>query len=221
MYDFAQPNRSSGAWLRRFFEQGNCLCYPTLLIRRECYDILGGYDNRLRQLLDFDMWVRLVKHYSLYVSDRVLVYFRILPGLNASAPTVENQLRDSTENFLIAHRLFDGVDRQLLLEGFADLLVWPELPTQLHAEIEKTLLLFRRQDYLAAAYRAVGIHKLEAQLASLPHRRVLELDYGFDDLAFQRLTAAVDTFLVAYQGGAASSPMGDLLPTPGSGSHSH
>lgn len=70
---FDQENRSQGQWLRRFFDLGNCICHPTLLIRKSCYEALGMYNNRLRQLPDFDMWIRLLKRYDIFISDKELV----------------------------------------------------------------------------------------------------------------------------------------------------
>src|SRR3712207_3309219 len=55
---FEERNRSRGLWLRRFLLQSNCLCHPSILIRRAVYDKVGLYDERFRQLPDFDMWIR-------------------------------------------------------------------------------------------------------------------------------------------------------------------
>ncbi|MDF3038202.1 MAG: putative glycosyl transferase, family 2 [Thermomicrobiales bacterium] len=215
-HPFAPPNTTRGGWLRRFFDEGNCLCHPTLLIRRSCVEALGPYDNRLRQVPDFDMWVRLAKRYAFVVSDRALVYFRILPGENASAPSPENLVRHSAEHFLIAERFFEGVDRDVLREGFGDLLVVPELPTDIHCDIEQALLYFRPGPYayLRPIYRVVGLRKLEALLGSPSLHDILCVDYGIDELAFQRLAGTVDTFTLAYENGAATATIDDLLPPP-------
>ena len=215
-HHFAPPNTTRGGWLRRFFDEGNSLCHPTLLIRRSCLEKLGLYDNRLRQVADFDMWVRLIKRYAIFVSDRVLTNFRILPGENASTPSPENLIRHSAEHSLIAERFFDGVDCDLLREGFGDLLVVPAVPTDAHCDIERALLYFRPGPYayLRPIYRVVGLRKLEALLGSPSHRDVLRVDYGIDDLAFQRLAGVVDTFTTAYEAGAATANIDDRLPRP-------
>jgi hypothetical protein len=162
------------------------------------------------------MWVRLVKRYAFVVSDRALVYFRILPGENASAPSPENLVRHSAEHFLIAERFFEGVDRDVLREGFGDLLVVPELPTDIHCDIEQALLYFRPGPYayLRPIYRVVGLRKLEALLGSPSLHDILCVDYGIDELAFQRLAGTVDTFTLAYENGAATATIDDLLPPP-------
>src|SRR5262249_9855598 len=118
---FDKGNRSRGRWLRWFFDQGNCLCHPSVLIRRSCYSELGLYDNRLRQLPDWDMWIRLTKKFKFFVADRDLVSLRILPpGQNTSSQAGTNAVRTINEHFLIASRFFDEVSKELLVEGFGD-----------------------------------------------------------------------------------------------------
>ena len=76
---FRQPNRTRAQWLRFFFEEGNALCHPSVLIRREFYVEHGLYDNRLRQLPDFQRWITLIKHHPIVVlGSEDLVRFRLL-----------------------------------------------------------------------------------------------------------------------------------------------
>jgi glycosyltransferase involved in cell wall biosynthesis len=64
---FDQPNRTRHEWLNLFFNRGNALCHPSVLIRRECYDRCGLYRFGLAQVTDFDMWIRLCMKYEIYV----------------------------------------------------------------------------------------------------------------------------------------------------------
>jgi len=189
---FDQENRSQGRWLRRFFDLGNCLCHPTVLIRRSCYDELGFYSNRLRQLPDFEMWVRLLKQHPVHVSDRELIDFRILEGDNASSITPDNAIRTINEHMLIAHPFFDGVSRDQMIDGFADVLVQQDIPTDIHLDIEKALQYFRPSDGLDKPYRLVGLLRMNALLESDRHRAVLRSDYAIDDRWFHRTMAEVD-----------------------------
>ena len=191
---FDQENRSRGAWLRRFFVEGNCLCHPTILIRRQVYGQLGTYDNRLRQLPDLDMWIRVAKAYSFTVSAEPMIRFRLLPGENASSDTSVNRIRTMNEHFLIARRFFDGASSELLQEGFSDLLVRKDIPTQVHCEIEKALLYFAPIPDLGPMYKIVGLNRLYELLVSPTHRAILASDYQIDDRAFQALAAEADAF---------------------------
>ncbi|SFA65244.1 glycosyltransferase [Metapseudomonas otitidis] len=189
---FEQGNRSQGAWLRYFFESGNCICHPTMLIRSQCYRELGSYKNNLRQLPDFDMWIRLVKRYPIHITERVLVDFRVLPGENASSQTVANSVRVMNEHYLIAESFFDDVSAQQLKEGFSDLLRYPELPSEIHVDIEKVLLMFVPHKGLGRAYSMIGLLKLNRLLASTAYERVLAKDYGIDGRWFQERTAEIN-----------------------------
>lgn len=191
---FHQSNRSRGQWLRRFFDGGNCLCHPSVLIRRNCYSEIGLYDNRYRQLPDFDMWIRLIKRHSIHVSDQRLVYFRLMPGENVSSHTEANVVRASNEHYLIAGGFFDDVDKSVLIDGFADLMVFENPPSLEHCEIEKTLLYFTPNRWFGHVHKAVGLRRLFNLFRSPLYRSVLIEDYRIDELEFQRRTATSHAF---------------------------
>lgn len=188
---FDQENRSQGEWFRYFFEFGNCICHPTMLIRRRCYAEVGAYNNNLRQLPDLDMWVRLLKRYPIHISEREMINFRVLPGESASSQTDANSVRIMNEHYLIAESFFDNVGAQLLKDGFADLLRYPDIPSQIHLDIEKVLLLFTSNKALGDAYKMIGILKLSHLLASKEHRKVLEQAYEIDGRWFQARMAEI------------------------------
>ncbi|WP_439890364.1 glycosyltransferase [Ralstonia sp. 25C] len=191
---FDQENRSRGAWLRRFFDHGNCLCHPTMLIRSGVYQQIGTYDNRYRQLPDFEMWVRFIRRWQFHISDRELINFRILPGENASSHTPANSIRTMNEHYMIAREFFDGVSSELLVEAFGDRLVHNPIPSDVHADIEKALLFFGYNQWLGHMYKVVGVTKLFDLLASPSHREVLQKDYALDDRAFHKLMGEADAF---------------------------
>jgi len=192
---FNQKNRSKGQWLRYFFDHGNCICHPTMLIRKSCYDELGGYDNRLRQLPDFDMWIRLIKKYDIFISDRELINFRIRPGENASSQTPTNSIRTINEHYLIAGSFFDGVTRSLFIDGFLDLLVVKDVPTVEHLDIEKALLFFIKNQWLEGPYRLTGLSNIYRFLNSSRHKPLLVSQYEIDDRWFQLKMGEINTLM--------------------------
>lgn len=189
---FDQQNRSQGQWLRRFFDFGNCICHPTMLIRKSCYTELGMYNNRLRQLPDFDMWIRLVKRYQIYISDRELINFRVLPGENASSDTAPNSIRTMNEHLLIAENFFENITNFQLVEGFSDLLVFKDLPSDEHLEIEKAKLFFVENKLLEKPYKIVGLLNIYKILNDKKYRDLMLKSYGMDDLWFQQRMSEVD-----------------------------
>jgi glycosyltransferase involved in cell wall biosynthesis len=195
---FDQGNRSPALWLRRFFESGNCLCHSTVMLRRSCHMELGGYDSRYCQLPDMDMWVRLSKKYRLFVSDRILAFFR-MHDENISNPTKDAITRSLNDQYFIASGLFDGISKDMLVEGFHDLLVFKNPPSEAHCDIEKALVYFKPNSPFGPLYQVLGLKRLYDLLASPIHRPILVEDYGINDLAFQRLSTEADTFRQADQ----------------------
>lgn len=125
---FQVENRSRAEWLWHFFRFGNCLCHPSVLIRRTCYSDLGGYDPRLAQVPDLDMWVRLCSRYEIYVIQEALVDFRILPGeRNASAARPEVIARDAWERLPVLRHYLD-FDAELHTAVFPSDFMSPSLP---------------------------------------------------------------------------------------------
>jgi glycosyltransferase involved in cell wall biosynthesis len=194
---FEKENRSRAAWLRHFFDLGNCICHPTMLIRKGCYDAVGHYDNRLRQLPDFDMWVRLTKQYDIHVSKREMTAFRYLPGENASSGTSANLRRLLNESYFILHRFFDGIPRDIFLDGFGDLLLKSDPPDEVHLDIEKSLLYLAKNRWASHIYNLIGLERIHFLLGSDKHRRILIDCYGIDDHAFQSLSAEIGVFDLA------------------------
>jgi len=121
---FAQPNRSRSAWLRTLVEQGNCLCHPSVLIRREVYARVGTLNNLLRQLPDHDFWLRVLRVYDIHVMPDQLVKFRIHTG-NTSATSPVNDRRVRRETFLITKDFFSSLTAKEFYTHFS---LPPEAP---------------------------------------------------------------------------------------------
>lgn len=102
---FEKPNRTSHEWLNYFFHKGNCLCHPTLLIRKKCYDKIGNYDKRLAQLPDYDFWIRLCMKYDIHILQEPLIKFRIREQkANMSGKRPDSIKRGFFENiFILQH----------------------------------------------------------------------------------------------------------------------
>lgn len=196
---FDQANRSQGHWLRDLFFKGNALCHPTVLIRRQCYERLGTYDNRLRQLPDLDMWVRLVKAYPIHVCEDVLVDFRVLPGENTSSPTAANNIRTMNEHYLIAESFLQDAPSHLLKEAFGTLLPFLDFEQAIHADLARVLPFFHAEGPVRNAYRLMGHLKLNALLSSPAHSEALRALAGIDDLGFQKSMGQHDCLLLDRQ----------------------
>jgi cellulose synthase/poly-beta-1,6-N-acetylglucosamine synthase-like glycosyltransferase len=78
---FARPERPEAGlleprWLERI-ATGQRLQTPCMVVRREVYERLGGFDRRLRWMgEDWEMWVRIAAHYPLWYDPAPLAEYR-------------------------------------------------------------------------------------------------------------------------------------------------
>ena len=114
---FSQQNRSRFAWQRKLIENGNCLCHPSVLIRKSAYEKVGLYNNLLRQLPDFDMWLRLLTKHEIHITSEKLIRFRIHDG-NTSKQTEAADIRTWAEHTLIARSFFSNLDYENFFAAF-------------------------------------------------------------------------------------------------------
>ena len=196
---FDQKNRSRGEWLRHFFDRGNCICHPTMVIRKECFDVIGFYDNRFRQLPDWDMWIRLVKCFDIDISSSEWIAFRQLPGENASSPTLPNYNRLLNESYFILQGFFNGVPRDVFFSGFGDKIQKPFVMesadnNEAYIDIEQAVLYLSKDRWASHIYNHIGLEKLYSLLGSDKHRQLLIEEYGIDDHKFQSMSSELTVF---------------------------
>ena len=119
---FQKENRPGVQWLRYFFSNPNCLCHPSLLIRREMYWRHKMFPPEgMWQLPDFYMWLRLLAGgEEIYICPEPLVKFRLRRNAktgNTSGESRENTLRRSYEYMHIA-RIYGNLSPELFCKVF-------------------------------------------------------------------------------------------------------
>lgn len=91
---FLVPNRNRLEWLRQFFFVGNALCHPSSMVRRAVHDEVGLYNERLGQVHDFELWIRICLRHEIHIIEENLVCFRLLRGeANASGQRPDTMAR--------------------------------------------------------------------------------------------------------------------------------
>jgi glycosyltransferase involved in cell wall biosynthesis len=74
----AAENMTSEQWLRHFFYSGNRLCISSAMIRRECFEQVGGFNPLLIQIGDLDLWIKLcLSKHAIYVIPEPLTANRL------------------------------------------------------------------------------------------------------------------------------------------------
>lgn len=117
---FEEGLRSRADWLRRFYRKGNCICYPTSMVRRSVIEDIGELDPRLSLYSDFDLWVRLCAACDIHVMpDELAAMRRLDDNRNQSAARRDTRLRGAIERYLVQSR-YRAFPRPLLDEIFAD-----------------------------------------------------------------------------------------------------
>lgn len=58
---------------------------PSIVVRRDVYEALGGFDPRLRYVLDWDMWQRIAVRYPIWYEPEPLACYRKHGGSETSA----------------------------------------------------------------------------------------------------------------------------------------
>lgn len=120
---FNQPNRTREEWLRFFFYYGNCLCHPSVLIRREMYDKCKMLDMYgLAQLPDFYKWIKLCLKENIFIIPEKLIKFRIkrTADENTSADKPEVHIRSQIELFYLLKEFRSIKDVTMFLKIFPD-----------------------------------------------------------------------------------------------------
>jgi glycosyltransferase involved in cell wall biosynthesis len=185
---FDQGNRSRGAWLRTFYDEANCLCAPSVVLRRSCLAEAGFYDNRYRQIPDLDLWVRLAKRFDLHIGDAESTGFRVRRGQSVSQGAEDASIRSRNELLFIFRSFFDDVPLDVFVDGFGDLVTRPGFGEGVEYDIEKALVLLKGSEGLSEIRGIAGLERLYGLFASEPHRAALAGRYGLDEVGFHELT---------------------------------
>nr|BFD66487.1 hypothetical protein HAGR004_15090 [Bdellovibrio sp. HAGR004] len=118
---FNQENRTRHQWLRRFFDIGNALCHPSVMIRKQCYSDCGLYRYGLGQLGDFDMWIRLCLQYEIHILPEKLIRFRIQNNeANTSGNRPDSRSRTCFETYLLLFNFLGFKKVEDLLKVFPE-----------------------------------------------------------------------------------------------------
>jgi glycosyltransferase involved in cell wall biosynthesis len=72
---FSQPDLARGNVLAAMFRK-NFICFSSAVIRREVLEDVGLFDEDLALAIDYDLWLRIARHYRFDYVDEPLVKYR-------------------------------------------------------------------------------------------------------------------------------------------------
>ncbi len=190
---FTQQNRSRFQWLNYFFYQDNCLCQTSTLIRRQCYEKIGLYDLRFRQIPDFDFWVRFCLNHELYILPEALVRYRVHDA-NISQIKPETLIRHNLELTQILKHYRSSAVYQNFNSIFLD------FPYQHSVQSDPSLaefaLAIQALKTKRSPHQAFGIDVLY-QIFNHPHKaQKIQQSCNFSWTDLKRITGELDIFKI-------------------------
>lgn len=193
----------AGRWqrpelLRRLFLEGNFLCHPSILVRRETYERVGSYDVRMSSLGDFDMWMRMAVACDgdFVVLDEPLTVFRTHAG-NTSGLTPENLRCGENEWPLIVDRMGALREKPEVFRA-----AFPEMAGRLRgapADVDYALGLMAIK-HPVRSVRAYGLRRLYELMDDGARAERLETEHGFTTRDLIRLSQATETIGIPIPG---------------------
>lgn len=94
---FIQENRSQWSWLSQLFNAENHLNHPSVLVRKECYKVVGTYKSSLFQIPDAEFWTRLLIRYPIHIIQEKLTKHRKFSNMS-NVSGVRHDTRNRTNN---------------------------------------------------------------------------------------------------------------------------
>lgn len=168
---FLQKNRDRYEWMRYFWEHGNALCHPSILVRRKEYLKNQSIGSICRQLPDFFLWVDLVQRKEIHVIQRVLVKMRRYQKdtvANVSYASRDNIIINTIEAGINWLWVIRNMEEDFFLKAFSDKLVRKDASGEFEVKCEKYFLMLHSASvvmqnsalcYLAEIYNDVLIKK--------------------------------------------------------------
>ncbi len=202
---FIQQNKNRFEWLKHLF-WGNCLCHPSILIRKVCYEITGLYDERYAQLPDWDFWIRLCMRYDIHIITELLTKFRVHQNeQNASGNRPDAMTRFHLETTQVMRNYLNPLVIENFLEIFSLSTNVPEAGVSVVIEkIESELIPF----FIAkialqidrAAYKYFGLDLLYKMCSNPEIAQRLKNKYSFDFNSLTGLASQQDIFGTVHMG---------------------
>jgi glycosyltransferase involved in cell wall biosynthesis len=100
-------NTQGNVW-QELIEKNTIACC-SVMVRRDCFQTVGGFDPSLRSAEDWDMWIRIASSYPIAVIPEILASYRLL----ASSKSKNYSLVEKSLSAII-EKNFQGVPAKLL-----------------------------------------------------------------------------------------------------------
>lgn len=191
---FDQENKSQWQWLNLLFNEQNNFNHPSVLIRKKCYQELGGYRRYLAQTPDAEMWSRLLIKLPIHIIQEKLTLHRLFSNLsNTSGNRLDVAIRASNEWNVLRENF-------LALTSFEEIVaVFPNLERFRNASgFDHKFLLAMACLYECECKSAwqLGLSWLFEILSDSVRAEKIKMLYAFSYIDCIKLTAQFDVYSV-------------------------
>lgn len=166
-------NKSQREWLRFFFYQGNCLCHPSVVIRRNVLEhVCGYYHLAYVPAEDYELWTRIVMKYPIHILEEKLVRYRWEETVNKISGKTDGRIYAFPNIMMLTRKkIMDNISNEDFVRYFKEDFINPESESQEELECEKAHILLRCSGDNA---NFLGLEKYEELLDNEKMLKVLE-----------------------------------------------
>lgn len=164
---FIQKNRNSYEWMKFFWENGNVICNPSLLMRTKIADDLPRYGMACRQTPDFFKWIYYVQKYSIHIIPKVLIKMRRYQKenvQNVSACTRKNSIRHLIEEGNNWMWVIRDMDADFFRKAFQKIMINPDAKTEEEMKCEKYFLLLKHHNIFVQNSAFIYISEIYSEI---------------------------------------------------------
>lgn len=165
---FSRRFETQKEYIQSLLKNGNCLCHPSAVVRKEMLDKIGGFNLMFCQLADYDLWIRLVTEAPICVLKEKLIRFRWDKNAKdqISGVSAEKNRRVFSEQILIRKQLINRLSDEKFKEYFGDWFRNKNSKSHLELEFERAFVLLECMGE-APELKVLGVEKIE-QVMRMP-----------------------------------------------------
>lgn len=189
---FSVQNRTRFEWLNYFFYHGNCLCHPSILVKKAVYEEDNFFRKGLQQIPDFVKWIQICRKHEIYVLPDSLVKFRIHnEGKNTSGMRADTQIRSTIELHLMLQEYTKIQNKEEFLKVFPQAVKYC---TKDYFSVEYALGRICTEDGMPPYTRLFGIQLLYKVLNDSVQAEILQKEFRYTHRSFKKENGKHDIF---------------------------
>jgi len=188
---FEQKNRNRFEWLNHFFYHGNCLCHPSVLIRKQAYAKYDIFPKGLHGNPDFYQWIRLCKHTEIMILQEQLTSFRVHANETNSSGVNPNSIkRIYTEEFFVLEEYKELLKTHEITRVFPQAIEY-EIDGELFEEFALAKIFL---DGSRSAHRLIGLTMLYGLFQNKQAEQTMREKYQYTRDSFNKDKMKYDIF---------------------------